>query len=297
VGPAKIGHCSAPTVHCGTAVRNNSHAGDTIFRLGYGCPNSVNREPKTVADHKGAIMRTQIQRALALALLMLLAAATVATAASVGTVDDTEGPATITRKGTSVTAETGTPVMENDVLATGPKGRLSVMFEDKTRLVLGESSKMTIDQYVYSGKKSGLLFDLSQGMFRTVTGKIVEANPEGFNMRTPLATVGIRGSDVFAHVESERNRVGALSLGQGHVLQLRTGEASQDIGEGGLYSRIGPDGSIGAPKPIPPLLMQMIPSLSKGKRHLKPELPNTPKVVVPKGNSNPRQPVHRPVYQ
>jgi hypothetical protein len=171
------------------------------------------------------------------------------------------------------------------------------MFEDKTRLVLGESSKMTIDQYVYSGKKSGLLFDLSHGMFRTVTGKIVEANPEGFNMRTPLATVGIRGSDVFAHVESERNRVGALSLGQGHVLQLRTGEASQDIGEGGLYSRIGPDGSIGAPKPIPPLLMQMIPSLSKGKRHLKPELPNTPKVVVPKGNSNPRQPVHRPVYQ
>ncbi len=242
-------------------------------------------------------MQTLVIRAALLVLFLLsLDAVSMAADNFAGTVKESKGLATITRTGKDIPAKTGLDIMKNDVLTTGENGWLAVIFEDKSRLVLGASSKMRIEQYLYPGKESGLLFDLSKGFFRTVTGKIVEANPEGFNMRTPLAIVGIRGSDVFAHVESERNRVGAVSLGQGHVLRLTTDEDSRNIDKGGLYSRIGPDGSISEPKPIPALLKDKLPPLPEGETGQRPALflPPEPRVVPPVPKPKPRV---RPNFQ
>ncbi len=93
--------------------------------------------------------------------------------------------------------EQGNPVFKGDTISTTKGSAGSIEFLDKTVLNVGEASKVSLDQYVYNADKGTgqALFKMAQGTFRTVTGEIVKQNPESFKMQSPLATIGIRGTE------------------------------------------------------------------------------------------------------
>lgn len=124
-------------------------------------------------------------------------------------------------------------------------------------MVIAQSSQTKIDDYVYAGSGSKLLFRFAKGSFRAVTGKIVQQNPQGFNMQTPLATLGVRGSDVFALVQPGVEDIGALELGSGHTLELSGPLGQSSITSGGQFCRATPEGFT-LPQPIPPILLNSI---------------------------------------
>ncbi|BDQ34356.1 FecR family protein [Pseudodesulfovibrio portus] len=171
---------------------------------------------------------------------------------SIGAIRSATGECSILRDGDTLTAEVEQPVMLNDEVSTGENAQLSIVFLDETVLTLAESSHAAIDNYVYSDDASNLLFKFTKGTFRTITGTIVKQNPEGFNMQTPLATIGIRGSDVYAIVQPEGEEAGALHLGESHALEVSTPLQTVRITESGLRVRIAPTGLIFAPTRIPP---------------------------------------------
>ena len=113
----------------------------------------------------------------------------------VGTVNKVENPAQVGRE----TAIVGTPVHMNDELRTGPKGRLQVTFRDGTTLTLGEKATVSIDRYVYNPDKSTGELALKTGVaaFRLATGKISEMRKKDINVKTPVAALAIRGTDVW----------------------------------------------------------------------------------------------------
>ena len=193
---------------------------------------------------------------------MLLCAPAMA-ADPVGAVNTATGDCRITTDGDTLAAKLDDPVLLNDELSTGKGARMGVVFLDDTTLTLDESSHASIDEYVYSDEASNLLFKFSKGTFRTITGGIVKHNPEGFNMETPLTTIGIRGSDVYAIVQPGGEEAGALHLGENHALEIRTEKQTVRITESGMRVRISPEGIISPPTRIPSDVLEYMQELGK----------------------------------
>jgi len=99
----------------------------------------------------------------------------------------------------------GSQVFRDETVQTGPSGVLELQFVDKTRLALGASSAVTLDRFVYSGNKSdSIVLGLSKGAFRFATGV---ASKKSYQIQTPLASIGVRGTRFTARVTNGVMRV------------------------------------------------------------------------------------------
>ena len=123
----------------------------------------------------------------------------------------------------------GDPIFTGDVLVTAANSRMEVRFEDDTVLSQGENSRLTVDEYTYDPNNddaSNMLFQMTEGAFRMVTGKIAEANPDAVRVESPLAVIGIRGTttvhEIAAAVDNDPGpeKHGAEELTGGQSLLL-----------------------------------------------------------------------------
>ncbi len=71
-----------------------------------------------------------------------------------------------------------------------------MLFPDGEKVTLQADSEMDIKQYNYqvNGKKDQILFRLTAGGLRALTGSIGNNNHDAFALDTPVATIGIRGT-------------------------------------------------------------------------------------------------------
>jgi Ca2+-binding RTX toxin-like protein len=114
-----------------------------------------------------------------------------------GEVTSAQGQVFAEQNGLARPLAQGDPIFSGDVLVTTANGRVEVRFEDDTVLSQGENSRLIVDDYTYdpdSSAASNMLFQMTEGAFRMVTGKIAEANPDAVRVESPLATIGIRGT-------------------------------------------------------------------------------------------------------
>ncbi|MEZ5649389.1 MAG: FecR family protein [Burkholderiaceae bacterium] len=82
-----------------------------------------------------------------------------------------------------------------DRVSTGSNGRVDIRYTDGTLMAMGPGSSLTIERFKMAGAKSESWFSLARGSLRTVTGSIGKLNPPGFQLRTPTAVMGVRGTD------------------------------------------------------------------------------------------------------
>jgi hypothetical protein len=127
---------------------------------------------------------------IALAASLLFAAAAFAT----GTVTSVKGSA---RVGNEPVAE-NQQIQPGSLVVTGPGAQVVMRFDDGQRVVLNENTELRIVEYRYAegnpvGDRS--VFDLLKGGARFVTGLMGRRSQAAFQMRTPQATIGIRGTD------------------------------------------------------------------------------------------------------
>ncbi len=104
------------------------------------------------------------------------------------------GPDRVTAK----EAVKGGRALGGQTVFTGASGRAVLRFEDGQVLVLNPNTEVKITAYRFDRKQPGgdkVSFDLLRGALRAVTGLIGARNPTAFSMRTPTATIGIRGTD------------------------------------------------------------------------------------------------------
>lgn len=115
------------------------------------------------------------------------------------------GKAFIKLDSETIPLEIESPVYKGSTLVTGDDSHVEVRFVDDTMLSQGASSEVSIDSYVFEepGTPSSILLNFTEGTLRTITGKIAEENPEGFEIKSPLATLGIRGTDIAGAVSQD----------------------------------------------------------------------------------------------
>ena len=131
--------------------------------------------------------------------------------------------------GTVRTLELKKQVLQKDVIVTGMRSSVEIIFKDESVFAQGASSRVSLDDFVYTGQASGskLLFKMGQGTFRYVTGEIVKKNPDAFALETPTTTIGIRGTEVFAAVRELAERIGNFELTAGYTMTVGPQEINQ----------------------------------------------------------------------
>ena len=124
------------------------------------------------------------------------------TFAAVGKVTEQTGPTEIIRDKKSISASVNTGVEMNDAVSTA-KARAELTFEDKTTVKLTEHSKMVIDDFVYDPKKGSgkLALNMALGTARYASGQIAKNNPQQVAIKTPTASIAVRGTDFSMTVD------------------------------------------------------------------------------------------------
>jgi hypothetical protein len=138
--------------------------------------------------------------AVVVAGLVLQAAPARSQSRTVGEVAEIRGAATGTRQGARPrTLELKGDVFFRDTLRTGNDARLVAQFDDGTKLTLGDSANVVIDTFVYDPNRSigQMAARVAGGAFLFVGGRIEDQARASVRIRTPLATLGIRGTTVW----------------------------------------------------------------------------------------------------
>ena len=135
-------------------------------------------------------------------LLILFVATT--SASEIGEISELSGNGEITRVDSSetFTAELDSDIFSYDDVRTG-NGRMAIQFVDDSILKLTEHSKVVIDEFIFDPdpSKSQMAFNMASGTARFITGKLGMINKENISIKTPTATIGIRGTDFTTTVD------------------------------------------------------------------------------------------------
>ena len=188
-----------------------------------------------------AVFRKQV---LVVAVALFCLAPGLVRAEAVGTFTKIEGSVDILRLGAiaAVPVQTGDPVGMGDAVRTKRNGKAEIQFRDESVIQLAPETRITIDQYSFRSdntREKGFL-SLLRGKIRAVVSKIrasivsVSGTDSNFNIKTPTAVAGVKGTDFLVYYN--RGVTGVIFLeGFGFVfnpekpavvIPVRAGQAS-----------------------------------------------------------------------
>jgi len=191
---------------------------------------------------EGGMLRYRLLAALVVACVLLLPG--IAPAEPVGTFTRIEGSVDILRQSdvAALKAAPGDPVSMGDAIRTKRNGKAEIKFRDETVLQLAPETRITIDEYSFRGtetRERGLL-SLLRGKVRAIVSKVkgavmpVSRSDASFNIKTPTAIAGVKGSQLIVYFE--RGVTGVIFIeGEGfihshlkpeRVVRVRHGQAS-----------------------------------------------------------------------
>jgi hypothetical protein len=122
--------------------------------------------------------------------------------ANIGKVTQSRGTSEVLKKAQKVPTRLQLPIAKLDKVQTG-NGRVEIQFIDDSTVKVTEHSKLVIDDFVYSDKPSTsrMALKFASGTVRFATGQSGKMNKGNINLRTPTATIAVRGTDFAATVD------------------------------------------------------------------------------------------------
>ena len=136
--------------------------------------------------------------------LLILFLVTSNVGAEIGEISELRGNGEILRQseGDKLLAKLALDIFSYDDIRTG-NGRIAVKFVDESVIRLTEHSKIIIDEYIYDPdpSKSKLVLNMASGTARFITGALGKIDKQNIKIRTPSATVAVRGTDFTTTVD------------------------------------------------------------------------------------------------
>lgn len=128
----------------------------------------------------------------------------------VGLVTLSLGESSITRiNGKRVKAKTGASVYPGDTLTTSSSGHLHLKFIDNALLSMRPDSRLSVEVYNYNPdtpKSNAIRLNLQEGLARSVSGGAAKKNNHKFRLNTPIAAIGVRGTDFTVLADKNKTR-------------------------------------------------------------------------------------------
>mgnify|MGYP005635259979 FL=1 len=173
-------------------------------------------------------------------------------------------------KGSGVLERDGKIVIEGDVgvnvksmdEAVTANGTMRIDFVDETRVELTEQSRLVIDEFVYDPANDigSLSMKASLGTVRYASGQIAKKYKQNVKIRTPSATIGVRGTDFIMVVDEMGGSMITLLPSCDTAGMCYTGEITveTDAGFVVLNQAFQATATVhGMRKPTPPVLLDL----------------------------------------
>lgn len=106
-------------------------------------------------------------------------------------------------------AEPGAIVRVEDRVVTGANGHVHIHFEDGALVSVRPDSRLEIDRYDYdplAPERSTVRFTLEEGVTRSISGDAARSARERFRLNTPIAAIGVRGTDFVVSATESTTR-------------------------------------------------------------------------------------------
>lgn len=102
-------------------------------------------------------------------------------------------------KGENRELKTGDPVYEGDTLATNTNSFAVLLFSDNSRISLQPETLFRVERFRFKLEKAqpeeeSAILHLVKGGLRAITGLMGKSSPRNYLVKTPVATIGIRGT-------------------------------------------------------------------------------------------------------
>ena len=119
-----------------------------------------------------------------------------------GDIGEIKGSGVLERGSDVITGNTGVGVQTMDTAVTA-RGTMRIDFIDETRVDITEHSRLVIDEFVYDPANDigSLSIKASLGGVRYASGQIAKRYRQNVKIKTPSATIGVRGTDFVMIVD------------------------------------------------------------------------------------------------
>lgn len=136
------------------------------------------------------------------------------------------------------------PIRSGDRIRTGATGRVQLRFADGALMSIAPDSDFRVEDFAFDARRQRSFHQLIHGSVRVLSGHIGKREHSDFRLRTPTATIGIRGTEfvveetacpaagcpegrspglgvtVIAGRVSVRNEAGSVDVPAGRTLRL-----------------------------------------------------------------------------
>lgn len=150
--------------------------------------------------------------------------------------------------GTSHSLVIGEPIQNKEKIETNSAGTTQIIFKDTSTMTVGRNSSVIIDEFIYNPNANlgtqGLA--ITKGALRFVGGQV--SHEQGASIKTPTATVGIRGGIALIKLGMPQ---GTLILLQYGTLTVANAENMITISRPGFAVYSSDSGSISEPFKAP----------------------------------------------
>ncbi|MEA3064295.1 MAG: hypothetical protein QOJ27_734 [Sphingomonadales bacterium] len=119
-------------------------------------------------------------------------------------------------------------VFLNDEVNTGAASQLQILLLDRTTFTVGANARVAVDRFVYdpaaNSRSTGV--SVTRGAFRFMSGRSLGKPSGPVSVRTPVATIGVRGTIFEGVVGADAIRIAGREPAVGRKVKAKESEAS-----------------------------------------------------------------------
>lgn len=162
------------------------------------------------------------------------------------------------------TLRKGAEIFDHDQIDTAQGARAQLRFSDGGLVSLLPNTTFSVEEYRLGdagGEDGALVFGLLRGGLRTITGAIGQRKHDNYQLKTPVGTLGIRGTEFIAVIDPPgtlrvhvgrgkvvlSNQYGTLEVPEGYDAIMTADEAPRLTEQGPVFMATGPAGDLGVP--------------------------------------------------
>ena len=131
----------------------------------------------------------------------------------VGEITTVIGQATVRDASGAYPIARGQRIHAGDRIETAEGGHVHIRFVDGGLVSVRPLSRLLIEEYHNTSDSSlaAIKFRLEEGVVRSVTGRWGEASRDRFRLNTPIAAIGVKGTDFVVKVERDKTFASVIS--------------------------------------------------------------------------------------
>ena len=150
----------------------------------------------------------------------------------------------------------GAIVYIGDTIKTGSNGHIEMRMLDQATITLGGNSEFKIEDHLFDREKGigKVVMSIAARTFKAISGGILSLQKSSFALNSPVATIGIRGTELWG---GPINGVYEIALLKGKVIIIENTGGRVKITQPGFGTRvIGPNVAPTAPVQWAPAKLQ-----------------------------------------